>query len=131
MHEGPPAAPACFLSARPNGYRYLLFLQGNGGGSGALGNEGAWLLAPDGRGFALLGPSFVKLAHKLVGNGPALFDGHLCPVLASSLRAAGFKAVFLVTDLLAYRGEKMAGQPFRRRYRKLVTEFVGQYSSVA
>ncbi len=129
MHEGPPAAPPCFLSARPNGHRYLLFLQGNGGSSGALGGEGAWLLAPDGRGFALLGAPFVKLAHKVAGKGPTLFDGHLCPVLAPSLRTAGFKAVFLITDLLAHQGEKMANQPFRRRYRKLVTEFVGHYRS--
>lgn len=127
MHEGPPAAPACFLSARPDGHRYLLFLQGNGGGSGALGGEGAWLLASDGRGFKLLGAPFVKLAQKIAGAGPALFDGHLCPVLAPSLRAAGFKAVFLIADLLAYGGEKMANQPFRRRYRKLVTEFVSHY----
>jgi hypothetical protein len=129
MHEGPPAVPPCFLSARPSGHRYLLFLQGNGGGSGALGGEGAWLLAPDGRGFALLGAQFVQLAQSIAGSGPVLFDGHLCPVLAPSLRAAGFKAVYLITDLLAYRGEKLADEPFRRRYRKLVTEFVGSYRS--
>lgn len=129
MHEGPPAAPPYFMSARPNGHRYLLFFQGNGGGSGALGSEGAWLLAPDGRGFALLGTPFMKLAQKVAGKGPTLFDGHLCSVLAPSLRTAGFKAVFLITDLLAYQGEKMANQPFRRRYRKLVTEFVGHYRS--
>lgn len=116
MHEGPPSAPPCFLSARPCGHRYLLFLQGSGGGSGPLGGEGAWLLGPDCRGFALLGAPFLQLAQKLAGSGCALFDGLLCPISAPSLRTAGYKATFAITDLLAYKGEKLAEEPFRRKY---------------
>ena len=147
VHDEAPHAPNYFISARVCGGRYYLLLQGEP--SSSLG-AGSWLLAPDGRGFALQGAPFAHLASVCAGAGPALFEGTLCPPLAPSLRQKGFKAVFIIDDLLAYNGacefpasttstlvakkplragEQLAAEPFRRRYRKLVSEFVGAYRS--